>query len=70
MQRSCISIIIRSSQDAGICDLACFCMLLGLSYNTLQTLKGTLKEKYNINTLYMYDEKVGVKPIYNHPHNG
>ena len=48
----------RASQDAGISDLACFCTLLGLCYNTLQLLKGTQKEKYSIDTLY--DETVEV----------
>ena len=34
----------RYSQDTGVCDLACFCTLLGLCYSTLQSLKGTQKE--------------------------
>ena len=41
----------RLSQETGFYDLACFCMLLGLCYSTLQSLKGTQKEKYSINTL-------------------
>ena len=51
----------RYSQDASICNLACFCTLLGLCYSTLQSLKGTQKEKYSINTLY--DETVVVYEI-------
>ena len=47
----------RYSQDAGVCDLACFCTLLGLCYSTLQSLKGTQKEKYSINTLYNETEE-------------
>ena len=43
-------------------NLACFCTLLGLCYSTLQSLKGTQKEKYSINTLH--DETVGVYLIY------
>ena len=42
----------RSLQDASIYNLACYCMLLGLCYSTLQSLKGTQKDKYSINTLY------------------
>ena len=40
--------VLRSLQDAGICNIGCFCTLLG----TLQLLKGTQKEKYSINTLH------------------
>ena len=41
-------------QDSSICDLASFCTLLGVGrcYSTLQSLKGTRKKKYSINTLY------------------
>ena len=36
-------------QDASICDLACFCTLVGHFCSTSQSLKGTQKEKYSIN---------------------
>ena len=49
------------SQEASICNLSCFSTLLGRCYSTLQSLKGTQKEKYGINTLY--DETVGVYEI-------
>ena len=44
-------------QDSGFCNLAYFCMLLGLCYSTLQSLKDTQKEKYSTacigNPVYM-----------------